>query len=198
MPDLSPYLPTAMFLLGMVMLITILLRRYYRHFGKRRQDDRPLVNTARCKPDRQQPLIDAPPNILRWQVEMHETARDLKAELDTKMLALQQLIAIAQDQAGRLEEAVAEARRLGISSCRDTLDELERVVRQEAGELDSSSAGGLGNLPKLPEPAASAGVVSEVTRQEICDLAAAGLDAAAIADQTGHPAGDVEMVLSLR
>ena len=157
-----------------------------------------MVATARRAPAPQQPLMDAPPNILRWQVEMHETARDLKAELDTKMLAVQQLIAIAQDQAGRLEKAIAEARRLGLSSCRDTLDELERVVCQEAGELESSSAGGLGNLPELPEPAASASVVNEVTRQKICDLAAVGLDATAIADQTGHPAGDVEMVLSLR
>lgn len=53
--------------------------------------------------DRNSALADAPAEVLRWQVEMHETARDLKAELDTKMRALQVLIRDADEKIARLE-----------------------------------------------------------------------------------------------
>ena len=57
----------------------------------------------------QQPLRDAPADISRWQVEMHDLARDLKGELDTKMVVLQRLIIDAREQADRLEKIVERA-----------------------------------------------------------------------------------------
>lgn len=198
MPNLGQYMPIALFLLGLILLISILLRRYYRYFGKRKSDDRPVVRTSRREADPQQPLMDAPPSVLRWQVEMHETARDLKAELETKMVALQQLIGMADAEASRLETAIARAQRLGISPCRDTLAELERVTAEVAGEVGSGSSGALGNLPQIPAAGETGEVVSTETQARICALAESGLSAPAIAEQTGHTVGDVEMVLSLR
>jgi hypothetical protein len=56
------------------------------------------------------PLVDAPAEFTRWQVEMHETARDLKAELDSKIGVLQALVAMARKETQRLESLMHEAR----------------------------------------------------------------------------------------
>ena len=78
---LADALSWGMFLLGLMLLILILFRRSGRYQRKaRREATRP--STARSAPDPKPPLLDSPPEVLRWQVEMHETARDLKAELD--------------------------------------------------------------------------------------------------------------------
>jgi hypothetical protein len=64
------------------------------------------------RPERQQePRYDQPADLVRWEVEMHDTARELKAELDTKMAALQVLIRQANEACERLERATAEAER---------------------------------------------------------------------------------------
>ena len=92
-----------LFALGAVIMIVILMRRWNRYYRKRRPAKGAARHAALAAGDRQQPLLDAPPEILRWQVEMHETARDLKAELDTKISVLQRLVIDAQIQADRLE-----------------------------------------------------------------------------------------------
>lgn len=53
-------------------------------------------------------LRDAPPEVLRWHVELHETARDLKAEIDTKLVALRVLTKQAREEADRLERLLAQ------------------------------------------------------------------------------------------
>ena len=54
-------------------------------------------------------LSDAPTDVLRWHVELHDTARDLKAELDSKITALQVLIRMAGHEAARLERLIESA-----------------------------------------------------------------------------------------
>lgn len=56
------------------------------------------------------PLVGAPRDIARWQVEMHDLARDLTAQLDSKMAALQHLVQQAGQESERLERALAQAR----------------------------------------------------------------------------------------
>jgi hypothetical protein len=51
-----------------------------------------------------------PVEMMRWEVEMHDTARELKAELDTKMVALQTLIRSAREEQQRLAKLIATAR----------------------------------------------------------------------------------------
>src|SRR5688572_32750712 len=52
---------------------------------------------------REKSLAAAPDDLLRFQVEMHELVRDVKGEIDTKLLALQALITIANEHSQRLE-----------------------------------------------------------------------------------------------
>ena len=48
-----------------------------------------------------------------WEVRMYETARDLSAQLDSKMSALQALVAEADRAAARLDAALARAAEAG-------------------------------------------------------------------------------------
>lgn len=50
---------------------------------------------------------DAPASLLAWEVHMHETAREVSAQIDTKLRLLQQLVAEADRAATRLERALA-------------------------------------------------------------------------------------------
>lgn len=56
------------------------------------------------------PLVGAPKDVARWQVEMHDLTRDLSAQLDSKMGALQHLIRQASEETERLERAIAKAK----------------------------------------------------------------------------------------
>jgi hypothetical protein len=125
---------------------------------------------------------------------MHETARDLKGELDSKMGALQALIRLAKEETTRLEAAIAEAKQLGISACPDTLAELERLLEQEA----CSTADALGNLPRLSNLASDQLVKPAECRQKIYSLADQGHSPTSIAERVGATVGEVEMVLNLR
>jgi hypothetical protein len=57
-------------------------------------------------------LHDAPPELVRWQVAMHELARDLKGEIDTKLSALQTLVALARQESARLQTLLDQAARV--------------------------------------------------------------------------------------
>ena len=96
-----------MFTAGILLMTIILVRRSMRYYRKRasRSDLSPSsgrldLTTAR------RTLMDAPKEVLRWQVEMHEMARDVNAELDTKMRSLQVLIRMADEATERLQQAI--------------------------------------------------------------------------------------------
>jgi hypothetical protein len=187
----------SMFLLGVVLMTVILLRRTLRYSRRRRQLEpraaatRPVVNR---EPDRGQPLIDAPPELLRWQVEMHETARDLKAELDSKLSALQTLVRLAREERERLEHAIRRAERLGLSEHRDALEQIERLADQALCEDGQA-------LDTLPPPCDTESILPEIkdsTRELIYGLADDGNSAREIAHHSGVPQGEVEMILNLR
>jgi hypothetical protein len=90
-----------LFLLGVTLLLLITLRGLFARHRRSRTSKagRPAVP----KPIHSSELIDAPPEVVRWQVAMHDTARELKAELDSKMSALQALIQMAREERERLE-----------------------------------------------------------------------------------------------
>jgi hypothetical protein len=97
---------------GIALLTWLLLRRTY--FRKRLKTPiESFPRSSRAVATRAlQPLKDAPPELLRWQVEMHETARDLKAELDSKISVAQTLVGMAREECERLEAAIERANRL--------------------------------------------------------------------------------------
>ena len=93
--------------LGLV--IGWLLLRTHRQLARRRRMDVPLVRVARPEEGEQGHGLQAPPDVVRWEVQMHEMARGLSAQLDSKMGALQALIAEADRAAARLEAAARSA-----------------------------------------------------------------------------------------
>ncbi|MEX0819517.1 MAG: hypothetical protein WD070_07980 [Pirellulaceae bacterium] len=175
-----------MFGVGVLMLIFLLMRRSRRYLGKIKKQN-PVARQKLDDARRATPLLDAPPEVLRWHVEMHETARDLKAELDSKMGALQAIIRLASEESARLEAAIARAERLGISPCADTLAAIE-----ESGGSDETSGAlqvqtALESSDEIP-----------AWRDAVYRLADEGLAASAIARSLGAPLGDVELLISLR
>ncbi len=187
-PMFAEMVPGAMLALGIAMLLVILLRRSGRYYQKLKRKAKQAAKPTRRQEqtdnmfNRASPLLDAPSTIVRWQVEMQELARDLKAEIDTKMRLLQVLVQRSDEAAARLEAAAAHAQRLG---CVDRpqgvdVDSIESLAEQAASTRSATPP---------PMPTFSAQVYS---------MADSGNNAAEIADHVGLPVGDVEFVLSLR
>ncbi len=168
---------------GMLLVIFFLNRRS-RVYGRRSRLAKHAKHQPLVEPDRDAALIDAPREILRWQVGMHDLARDLKAELDSKISVLQATMRLAREESERLDAAILRAEQLGLSSRRDTLSEIERIAQ----EADSTT----GSLPHLQDQ------LLDGRSREIYDLADRGCGPQAIAETTGVPRGDVELLLSLR
>jgi hypothetical protein len=92
---------------GIAILTWVFLRKTYR---RRRKIAAPLPLNPSI-PSSAQPLIDAPRELARWQVEMHQLARDLKAEVETKIGLLRHTAIMARCEADRLEKLLAETER---------------------------------------------------------------------------------------
>ena len=184
--------PGAMLGLGIAMMLAILLRRSFRYHQKLKRQSRkagktPAQPTRRQSQlatmfDRASPLLDAPSTILRWQVEMQDLGRELKAEIDTKMRLLEVLVRRSHEAAERLEAAATRAERLGC------------VERDQGDDVDS--------IESLAEQAASNKIATPSPVPDYSDqvykMADSGNNAADIAHDIGLPVGDVEFVLSLR
>ena len=169
------FAPWAM-LLGLTLLTVILLRRIYRRQGRRGRSTaraRSRRPSPATQPRDGMPLADAPPEILRWHVEMHEIARDLQAELDSKMVALQTLIHVARQESERLEAAIA-----GVS---------QQTRQSDRRPVEAAESRGAAQLPGTLEQ-----------RRDAYRLADLGHSAEAIADFLGSPVGDVDMILGCR
>jgi hypothetical protein len=55
-----------------------------------------------------------PVEVMRWEVHMHETARELKAELDTKLVALTVLLRDVREAEQRLNQLLEDARQVHV------------------------------------------------------------------------------------
>jgi len=141
--------PSWMLLAGVALLVWVLLRRVYRKRGGRSKSRiappsrvRPVSKSPGADRDEtRQPLIDAPPEILRWQVEMHETARDLKAELDTKIHVVQTLVGMAREESQRLEAVIDQSRRLGLPHRAESLQQIEQLLEHVVHEHPAQESG---------------------------------------------------------
>lgn len=132
--DNSP-LSILLFSGGISLAIMIVIRLLVRRQRKLRKS--PSVQSQltsyraelnRLEPRRETPLIDAPREISRWHVEMHEVARDIQAEIDTKVRLLQATLREANRAADRLETLIAEVRSEGeIAGLADMVKQLESL-----------------------------------------------------------------------
>jgi hypothetical protein len=196
--------PSTILLAVVAITAVMLLMRSSRYFARqRREETAPTLHTprptphgagsARPSPARRAGMEGAPEEAARWQVEMHNTAREFLGQIETKMRALQALIAEADRAAARLEAALnssGEAPRPSANFAADNRVGWDQrsAVPPETGHVATDADG-----PAAPAPTDRAG-----RREEICTLADYGYDAAEIARRTGSPVGEVELILSLR
>ena len=140
-----------LFLLGLALLIVILLRRFYRYRGRKKGGNQAAEvqkQGERAEPRSDLPLVDAPPEMTRWHVEMYEVSRDIKAELDSKMLAAQVLIRLADESTVRLQAAVARLEQAGHPP-----SEAMQTIEQLAAELSRLADAASTSLPAIELPA---------------------------------------------
>ncbi|TWT85437.1 hypothetical protein Pla123a_02440 [Posidoniimonas polymericola] len=98
-----------MFAAGCALLTSILLRRSYRYFGRRRRyDDSPIARQPRPTSQWSGAYSDSSAMIERQKVELHDAGRELRAQLDNKIVVLQELCARSQQQIDRMEELLRE------------------------------------------------------------------------------------------
>lgn len=97
-------------LLVMVPVTVWLMRRVYR-----RQAPREKTAPSTRSQARQQRLQSSgtlgehsPAQVSQWEVQMHETTRELSAKLDNKMQALNRFIDLADAASARMERLLAE------------------------------------------------------------------------------------------
>ncbi len=171
--------PGATSLVLVVMLGLVLgwvLFRTHRAVAKHR---RPSTPGRPQRPKRTDPghHIDSPPEVLRWEVQMHETARELSGQLDSKMSVLQALIADADRAAARLETAMGET---------PPATQAEALMSSDGPRRTESTV----------EPSGDS--MSRDRREEVYTLADYGLAPAEVAARIGRPIGEIELILSLR
>ncbi|NLS96360.1 MAG: hypothetical protein GXX96_29840 [Planctomycetaceae bacterium] len=159
------------FLIAAILVLTLtMLLRLYRYQARNRRQTSCRLPARHVQPDPRGLRAGAPDSVVQWEVEMHQLARDLKGEIDSKMVALGHLIRDADRAAGRLEKAIDAARQ----------------VAPHTEDADKSPA----DESRPPEKAG--------LRDEACLLADYGFSVGDIASRLAIPAGEVELILRLR
>jgi hypothetical protein len=198
-------------LIALVMTIGWLLWRSHRYLARQEEGWSPPVGDSRRQPHRADPPRNAPDDVIRWEVQMHDTARELYGQLDSKMGALAHLIREADRAAGRLEAALASIQRVPEQGpAAEAADGLPPHAPEEPAPLPArptdqaealKSAGTAGRASASREAAREADQPQRPPREryeEIYLLSDYGLDAAEIAHRVGSPVGEVELILGLR
>lgn len=106
MVEISSFQSQMMMLAGIVMLGWMLARRQIRSRRKLHLQNGVDRDLRRQHADADKttgvPLASAPPETQRWQVEMFDLQRELKAELDMKIVVVQSLIRQADERIAAL------------------------------------------------------------------------------------------------
>lgn len=118
---------------------------------------------------------DRPDDLRRWEIEMHELARSLTADVNMRVAVLQQLLISAEAESARLKRL------------------LEQTAQAAPGNQPSPSA-------DRADPPHSKETRPRVAprRDEILELARLGASLSEIAARTGAPPGEIDLVLGLR
>ena len=173
------------FLLGLGLVIVVLLVRSKRYFRQVTQYQVPVARPHR-KVDRPKAASAPPRSIEKWEVAMHDLARELSGQLDSKIRVLELLIREADEAAARLEAAVGKKPDPVSRGARAAL-EAPRSPRRTAptmkAEIDAKKPLKIADNPRF---------------ERVYALADAGMSVAAIANQIGSQVGEVELILSLR
>ena len=91
---------------GFVILAWVLARRKIRNDKRVHKDTRAankVIRTIREHKEPSLPLSDAPPETQRWQAAIFDLQRDLKAELDTRIIVVQTLLNQVDDRIAKMQ-----------------------------------------------------------------------------------------------
>jgi hypothetical protein len=177
---------TILFLAGLTLTCAVLLFRTHRQLGSRSKAGIPSPATF-AQPTASPTVahrLDAPADVRRWEVQMHDVARELQGQLDSKIAIVQHLIRDAQEQAERLEALIGRSAELGQLPPTRGPSPLTHAETNNRVRVDAASA--------------KAGSSASLRHAEIYSLADAGLTSAAIASRVGSPIGEIELILGLR
>ena len=176
-------------LAAIVAVTGTLMLRIRRHMSRQKKPRPGLVRTDRPISGERGHHVGLPAEAMKWEVEMHETARDLSAQLDSKMSALAHLIRDADLASARLEMALEAVG-----------DDLNQPTSDESLETPETT-GANSNSAQTSMPAdedRTAEVTDERAHEELYTLADYGFDAREIARRIDIPIGEVELILRLR
>jgi len=170
---------TLPWLIVLLMATAYLMRRSYRYFG-RRNDSRPIAHVPR--PGKRGPApLDLAGELARQEVQLHETARDLSARLDSKTSVLLQLVSRAERQIARLESLLEIA---------------ERGQSRGGDEETERSPAGIGHvLPGVLGDSSEESTPVDPSQAEVLALAGQGFSAVTIAHKVGRSLTDVQEIL---
>jgi hypothetical protein len=181
-------------LLGIGLFVFVLLKRVRRGFGE-------------TKDYRSQPIGSAASRSVKiskqqepWEVEMHALARQLKGEIDTKVLALERIIQMADEARNGLDASIQRAESLGL------LEEHNLATAAvESSTADENAVAAAGRAASSTRTGVSSrrfrlgeNLGDDPRFERIYALADAGFSATRIASQVGSQVGEVELILSLR
>jgi len=195
------------FLIALALVIAILLLRSHRHFSRRSYEQPTIVRTPRPQPSEQAHHLDSPDELGRWEVQMHDIARDLSAQLDSKMSALQHLVQEADRASARLEAALRAAAAddpelQAEPKARPPVGQPDRLDWQPTDQAEALKSprrrdpSSVASRPARDEPAEN--LPAQRRYEEIYTLADYGLEATEISQRVGTPVGEVQLILGLR
>lgn len=214
----SSQLLTSLLVVGLALTTAALLMRTARRLSRRTSAAEPIVDSRRMVEPRSPKAACPPPELVQWEVQMHETARELTSALASRISVLRALVAEADRAAARLETALDGAAQLaarpgmpgqGRSQAEDlgmpalagggdpaaveAQGPILRPVQELPGERLGAEQPPSRNAASLPAPRCSG-----QQREEICLLADYGFGPTEIARRTSTPLGEVELILNLR
>ena len=101
------------FAAGCALLTMVLLRRSYRYYGRRTRGGSGPAIELQPRPTNKWDGANKDVNTRfdRDQVELYDLARDLKGQLDSKIIVLNELVTRSQQQIDRLEALLEESKR---------------------------------------------------------------------------------------
>jgi hypothetical protein len=177
------------FLIVMIMAAGYLFLRSQRYFARQKNGAASAVGPA-VPPER--PYTAVPQDLTRWEVEMHDTARQLSGQLDGKLAALGHLIREADRVAARLEAALSATRSAAPATTEEPSGNQARALETAGASEEPAQSPAAGSPSATPRPPA------DRRYEEIYLLADYGFDAAEIGRRVGMPVGEIQLILSLR
>ncbi len=186
----SPSSMQTFFLIVMIVVVGYLYLRSQRYFARQKNDAASAAGAATTPPEK--PYTAVPQDLTRWEVEMHDTARQLSGQLDGKLAALGHLIRDADRVAARLEAALAATRPAAPATTEEPSGNQARAL-QAAGAAEEPA-----ESPAAASPSATPRPPADRRYEEIYLLADYGFDPAEIGRRVNMPVGEIQLILSLR